>query len=124
MGPYYDRDGITIYHGDSAAIAPSIPGVDAVISDPPYGMAWDTDSTRFSGGVNPDARRDAGRDDWGEVRQDANPFDPSPWMGYPRVVLWAGTTGRRGRRWGPLWSGSSGPTTCSARSCRTPNWPG
>jgi len=29
--------------------------------NPPYGMAWDTDSTRFSGGVNPDARRDAGR---------------------------------------------------------------
>jgi site-specific DNA-methyltransferase (adenine-specific) len=37
MTPYYERGGITIYHGDCREILPSIhDGVDAVLSDPPY----------------------------------------------------------------------------------------
>lgn len=36
MKPYYERDGITIYHGDCREILPSISGVDLVITDPPY----------------------------------------------------------------------------------------
>jgi len=35
--PYYDRDGITIYHGDCLDILPLL-AADAVISDPPYGV--------------------------------------------------------------------------------------
>lgn len=35
--PYYDEDGITIYHGDCAELLPSLTG-DAVITDPPYGV--------------------------------------------------------------------------------------
>ncbi len=60
--------------------------IDAVITDPPYGMEWDTDSTRFTGG---DLRSERGRgvDAWGDVKQDAEPFDPSPWLDFPRVVL-------------------------------------
>lgn len=40
MKPYYDQDGITIYHGDCRDILPSLePGsVDLVLTDPPYGM--------------------------------------------------------------------------------------
>lgn len=36
--PYYDEDGITIYHGDAMEILPTIrtSTVDAVITDPPY----------------------------------------------------------------------------------------
>jgi DNA modification methylase len=57
---------------------------DAIISDPPYGMDWDTDSTRFSGGS---VKRGVGRDNYGTVLQDNAPFDPSPWLCYPVCVL-------------------------------------
>lgn len=34
--PYYDEDGITIYHGDTLFVVPELSGVDAVVCDPPY----------------------------------------------------------------------------------------
>jgi DNA modification methylase len=73
----------TLYFGDNR----DLQGVcaDALISDPPYGMAYDTDSTRFSGG---DVKRGAGRSDWGMIQGDSTDFDPSPWLAFPRVVLW------------------------------------
>lgn len=36
MTPYYDEDGITIYHGDCREILPTLGQVDHVITDPPY----------------------------------------------------------------------------------------
>lgn len=36
MKPYYDENGITIYHGDCREVLPSLPEVDHIISDPPY----------------------------------------------------------------------------------------
>ena len=47
MQPYYEKDGIVIYHGDCREILPSIKA-DAVVTDPPYGLAfmgkrWDYD---------------------------------------------------------------------------------
>ena len=44
MKPYYDQNGITIYHGDCREILPSLECVDVVIADPPYGdtsLDWD-----------------------------------------------------------------------------------
>jgi len=38
--PYYDCDGITIYHGDCLEILPYLPKVDLVLTDPPYGIGW------------------------------------------------------------------------------------
>jgi len=38
MKPYYDHNGITIYHGDCRDILPSLPKVDLVLTDPPYGV--------------------------------------------------------------------------------------
>jgi DNA modification methylase len=35
--PYYEEDGITIYHGDCREILPQLPKVDLVLTDPPYG---------------------------------------------------------------------------------------
>jgi site-specific DNA-methyltransferase (adenine-specific) len=48
LRPYYDRDGITIYHGDSTEILPHLTGLDCCVTDPPYGLsfmgkAWDYD---------------------------------------------------------------------------------
>jgi len=34
--PYYDEDGITIYHGDCLDVLPTLAQVDHVITDPPY----------------------------------------------------------------------------------------
>lgn len=42
MTPYYERDGITIYHGDCRDILPSLGAgsVDLIVTDPPYGVSW------------------------------------------------------------------------------------
>lgn len=37
LTPYYERDGITIYHGDARDVLPLLEQVDHVITDPPYG---------------------------------------------------------------------------------------
>jgi hypothetical protein len=42
--PYYERDGIVIYHGDCRDILPTLGPVDLVLTDPPYGVGkaeWD-----------------------------------------------------------------------------------
>lgn len=46
MRPYYERNGITIYHGDAREVLPQLEprSVDLVLADPPYGetsLAWD-----------------------------------------------------------------------------------
>lgn len=38
--PYYEQDGIVLYHGDSYELLPFMPKVDLVITDPPYGMSF------------------------------------------------------------------------------------
>ena len=80
MSLYYERDGIVIYHGDCREILPTLGPVDALVSDPPYGIAWDTGDHR--GSV---------RGAWGKsfdpITGDAEPFDPTHLLGYPKVVL-------------------------------------
>jgi site-specific DNA-methyltransferase (adenine-specific) len=86
--PYYEEDGITIYHGDCREILPNLPTVATVVSDPPYGMDNNTDSSRFSGGSDESVakRGKAGRF-VGKIHGDNEPFDPSPWLSFPQVVL-------------------------------------
>lgn len=40
MQPYYDEDGITIYHGDCREIPKDLPRPGLMLTDPPYGIAW------------------------------------------------------------------------------------
>lgn len=47
MRPYYEQDGIVIYHGDCWQVLPTLElhAVDSVVTDPPYGMGkadWDS----------------------------------------------------------------------------------
>lgn len=59
--PYYEQDGITIFHGDCREILPTLPKVDLVLTDPPYcGVVadgwdnqWETESAfiEWIGGV-------------------------------------------------------------------------
>ena len=41
MKPYYERGGITIYHGDCRQILPSVQA-DVLVTDPPYGISHAT----------------------------------------------------------------------------------
>ena len=78
----------TLLLGDCLSLLPI--EADAVVSDPPYGMNWDTDSTRFSGGQSRALqmkKRGVGRADYGDIAEDSTPFDPAPWLSYPRCVL-------------------------------------
>ena len=40
MKPYYEEDGITIYHGDCSEVLPQ-PEADSIVTDPPYGVGKD-----------------------------------------------------------------------------------
>jgi site-specific DNA-methyltransferase (adenine-specific) len=85
--PYYQQDGITIYHGDCREIAPNVKA-DVVVSDPPYGMDWNTDHTRFSVGRNGDGMGRKSSQKHERIKSDDEPFDPSPWLGFKGCVLW------------------------------------
>ena len=81
-----DAGRITLYCGDCleilATLAPD--SVDAVVTDPPYGLNWNTDFTRFTGG---NGRRGPGTVHR-KIRGDDAPFDPAPWLAFPEVILW------------------------------------
>ena len=42
MKPYYQDASVTIYHGDCREVLPTLPPVDLVLTDPPYGVAYAT----------------------------------------------------------------------------------
>lgn len=48
MTPYYERGGITIYHGDALDVIPNLAGIAGVVTDPPYssGGAYRGDRTQ------------------------------------------------------------------------------
>ena len=80
MTPYYDRDGIVIYHGDCRDVLPDIDpdSVDLLLTDPPYGIG-------YSGGASSAQR-------WASaaVEGDSEPFDPAHLLAYKPRVLWGG----------------------------------
>lgn len=76
----------TLYLGDCTELLKAIPRDAAIVTDPPYGMGYDTDSTRFSG-LTKGPPRGQGRSDR-LIEGDDRPFDPSPWLSWKRVTLW------------------------------------
>jgi len=80
--PYYETELGALYHGDCLEILPQIEEkVDLVLTDPPYGMDWDTDYTRFTGGAS-DVRTKHEK-----IKGDDSPFDPTPFLNYKNVIL-------------------------------------
>ncbi len=81
MTPYYEQDGITIYHADCADILPTIDPttVDLLLTDPPYGVQTVTDNSSRS-------RRSIGRQ-FPLILGDESPFHPGHLLGFSRCVL-------------------------------------
>ena len=89
MTPYYDRDGIVIYHADCRDVLPSIDpsSVDLLLTDPPYGMDYvgnhaDRATDGKVGGKQASSRS------WPRVEGDSEPFDPTLLLPFGRIVLW------------------------------------
>lgn len=88
MKPYFEQDGITIYHGDCRDVLPTLPKVDLVLTDPPYGIRLNVDNSRFSGGHNPKRRGTtlAARE---KIIGDNLSFDPSFLLNFgKRQIIW------------------------------------
>ena len=83
--PYYEHAAITIYHGDCHEVLPVLQGIEAIVSDPPYGMSWDGKVTR---GKNGTGSTGPTRHYGTSVIGDNTPFEPSFLLGYPEVLLW------------------------------------
>ena len=54
--PYFERDGIVIYHGDCREILPSLVA-DVVITDPPFGINWSRGTWEDDADAYPDFMR-------------------------------------------------------------------
>lgn len=108
----------TLMLGDCLELMPK---ADAVLSDPPYGIAY-----RHSGHVRGVAAaigitKAANNRGSPAVIGDAEPFDPTPWLTYPQVLLWGGpiissracriaVAGWRGTSWRAWSRGTRFPT--------------
>ena len=106
--PYYQSERVTIYHGDCLSIVRALDtaAIDAVVSDPPYGIGY-----RHGGGGNSPQGRKTHRRLGDPIHGDDQPFDPAPWLGFPRVALWGAEHYReRLTRPGPFhaWDKTSG----------------
>lgn len=72
-----------VIHGDCLEVLKTLPDdvAAAIVSDPPYGVAERT--LRLTAG-----RSNAAESiDHAPIYGDSQPFDPSPWLGYQRVIL-------------------------------------
>ncbi len=88
MKPYYDHAGITIYCGDAREILPTLPKVDLILTDPPYGIKADNRKKILSREKLAKAR------DYGESNWD-NSSPPSWIFGLiqekaKNVIIWGG----------------------------------
>ena len=73
MKPYFERDGIVIYHGDAREIVPQLDFDGLVLTDPPYGISHPTNyADRGRGDLAPCRNYEP-------VYEDDRPFDPT-WL--------------------------------------------
>ena len=129
MNPYYERDGITIYHGDCREILPHVKA-DVVVTDPPYGIDWDLpayNGGRGHDGIENDADTEA-RDSmlaaWsGPAAVFGSPLLAPP-AGTKQVLVWQkpsdsgifGTVGGWRRDWEAIYLIGAWPSGPARRS--------
>ena len=82
MGRVEQIGDATLYLGDCLEVLPTLPKVDAVITDPPYGMALDTDYSGFNGWSGKGH-------EYAPLIGDDVRFDPAPWLAKaPVCIFW------------------------------------
>jgi site-specific DNA-methyltransferase (adenine-specific) len=69
----------TLYLGDCLEILPTLGKVDAVVTDPPYGIAYQHGARKGGRLMGTDGMAIAGDD---------KPFDPSPWLPLGECLFW------------------------------------
>ena len=73
MRPDWERDGIQLYCADCMDVLPHLSGVDAVVTDPPYGIGWK--------GHNASTR------EWSEIANDGGGLDLRPILSMGCLVI-------------------------------------
>lgn len=73
----------TLYHGDCREIVGGLSGVDAVVTDPPYGIGYQ----HSGGGAPPPGATSCRRNARMPIHQDDEPFDPATLLGFPSVLM-------------------------------------
>ena len=74
----------TLYLGDCLDIMPTLDPVDAVVTDPPYGIGYKArqgDNGRVKDWIHEGAK----------IEGDDKPFDPAPFLEFDDVILWGGS---------------------------------
>ena len=130
MTPYYQADGITLFHGDCLEVDEWLTG-DVLVTDPPYGIAWT--KPEYSGGKARDAianddtteARDRVLTLWGRDRPAVvfgDPRHPVPgakttlaYVKPPDAGLFGAVAGFR-RDWEPVYLVGAFPNVPAARS--------
>ncbi len=81
--PYYQDADSCVIKGDCNELLPGleVTDIDLLLADPPYGMNYihGTESSKWATKFNNIA-----------VIGDNKPFDPSPLLRFPQVILWGG----------------------------------
>jgi site-specific DNA-methyltransferase (adenine-specific) len=80
MRPYYSDDTVTIYHGDCRDLLPTVEA-DVLVTDPPYGIRYSPSQNSSKAWSN---KTFVGQT---VVAGDDEPFDPTPLLRFPSVVL-------------------------------------
>lgn len=113
--PYYDHDGITLYHGDALTILPALTGLGAVVTDPPYssGGQYRGDRTQSTAAKYVNSDTFAYRPDFSGDNRDQRAYLAwsSMWMGAARAASQPGAPLCVFTDWRQL------PTTTDAVQC-------
>lgn len=81
----------TLHLGNCLDVLPRFPADAALISDPPYGIGTNTDRTgRRKGGLSHGPTPTMADKSYRPIHGDNKPFDPSPLLGFEKVILWGG----------------------------------
>jgi DNA modification methylase len=81
--PFYKDESVTIFHGDSREIMPTLSGIGLVLTDPPYGISHPTDYAARGRGKLADCS------DYIPVYGDNEPFDPAAILALEvPTILW------------------------------------
>jgi site-specific DNA-methyltransferase (adenine-specific) len=84
--PYYADDLVTIYHGDCRELLEELADVDAIVTDPPYGISYRHSGSRALPKGRLTRPRELGVEG---IRGDEQPFDPRFLVDLaPEVIIW------------------------------------